>query len=67
MAHVLKLVEQGLEVEDEVDSSQLSIFIHKHFGSQQLVKVYNVDKVKVGSYMPFICEDNQEENSHLER
>ena len=58
MAHVLKLVGQGLDVEDEVDSSQLSVFAHKHFGSQHFVKVRNVDEVKVGSYVPFICENS---------
>ena len=67
MAYVLKLVGQGLEVEDEVDSSQLSVFGHKHFGSQHLVKVCDVDKVKVGSYVPFIYEDNREAKSQLER
>ena len=58
MAHVLKLVGQGLDVEDEVDSSQLSVFSHKHFSSQHFVKVRNVDEVKVGSYVPFICENS---------
>ena len=58
MAHVLKLVGQGLEVEDEVDSPQLSVFVHKHFSSQHLIKVCDVDEVKVGSYMPFICENS---------
>ena len=67
MADVLKLVRQGLKVEDEVNSSQLSVFVHKHFNSQQLVEVYDVDEVKVGSYVPFIYEDNREAKSHLER
>ena len=58
MAHVLKLVGKGLEVEDEVDSPQLSVFVHKHFSSQHLIEVCDVDEVKVGSYMPFIYENS---------
>ena len=41
-----------------MDSSQLSVFAHKHFDSQHLVKVSDVDEVKVGSYVPFIYENN---------
>ena len=67
MTHVLKLVGQRLEVEDMVDNFQLFVFSHKHFGSQHLGKVRNVDEFKVGSYVPFICENNQEEKLQLER
>ena len=67
MTHVLKLVGQRLEAEDKVDNFQLSVFSHKYFGSQHLGKVCNVDEVKVGSYVPFICENSQEEKLQLER
>ena len=50
-----------------MDNFQLSVFSHKHFGSQHLGKVRNVDEVKVGSYVPFICENSQEEKLKLER
>ena len=66
MAHVLKLVGQGLEVEDEVDSSQFSIFTHKHFSSQHLVEARDIDEVKVGSYVSFVCENSREAKSQLE-
>ena len=33
VAHVLELVKQGLKVEDEVDSSQLFVLLHRHLCS----------------------------------
>ena len=65
MAHVLKHVQQGLEVKDEVDNSQLPVFAHKHFGSQHLVKVRDVNEVEVG-YVSFICKNIQEAKPRLE-
>ena len=60
MAYVLELVQQGLELKDKVDSSQLPVFAHKHFRPQHLVKACNVDEVEVGNYMSFICKNIQE-------
>ena len=57
MAHVLELIRQRFEVEDEVDSLQLPVFAHKHFRPQYLVKARDVDKVEVRSYVPFICKN----------
>ena len=38
-----------------MDRSQLSVLAHKHLGSQNPVEIWNVDKVKIGSHVSFIC------------
>jgi len=57
VAHVLELIRQGLEVEDEVDSSQFPVFTHKHFKLQHLVKARDVDEVEARSYVSFIYKN----------
>ena len=59
MAYFLIYLRDGLEVQDQVDGSQLPILTYKDLGPQQIIKSYNVGQTEPGRYLPLVCKNGR--------
>ena len=59
MTYVLKRFRNGLEVQNKVHRPQLPILTYKYLGSEDSVKVVDVDQTEAGRYVPFIYKNSR--------